>query len=93
MEHISRIIPDALRGTGKEQVRRQPVVDWEKLWKEVCGSEAGRFSHAIACENGILKVEVTNSCWLMEIKRRKDRLKKELEQKTGRALKEIRFVR
>jgi predicted nucleic acid-binding Zn ribbon protein len=95
MERISHILPRVLQNPGAEfkQTGRHPVADWEKLWAETCGDDAKQFSHAIACENGVLKVEVTNSCWLMELKRQKPRIKKALEQRTGIALKDLRFVR
>lgn len=94
MEKIGDIIRRVLKNPSADFSRKETaIIDWEKLWSEICGDEARHFSHAVGYTGGILTVSVTNSCWLMELKKQKSHLKKALEQRSGMTVSDIRFIR
>ncbi len=92
-KRIGDIIFDALkRGNGTFGSRHTGIIDWDKIWTEVCG-EAKEFSYVKRMEKDILYVCVKNSAWLLELRKNKTDLIKLLTEKTGKTLKDIKFYR
>ncbi|MCX7705416.1 MAG: DUF721 domain-containing protein [bacterium] len=91
---FSEVLPDAIRSIGCSDIypRVDGILDWEKIWAEISG-EASRFSYFLNFKDGIVLVAVKNSAWVLELTKRKPSILKALRDRTGKKIKEIKFIR
>ncbi|MCM8763908.1 MAG: DUF721 domain-containing protein [Candidatus Omnitrophica bacterium] len=91
---ISEVLAGILKKTDSSETHRRntEVVDWEKIWAEMCG-EARNYSYVIKYADGTLIVAVKNSAWVLELSKREKELLEKLQKTTGEKIKSIKFVR
>ena len=91
-EILKRVLQKIQNKEEKKEERINPIIDWEKIWIELFPEES-LFTEVIEMNKKILSIRVTNSAWMMELKKRKQDIKKQLEQKTGFLFVDIKFFR
>jgi len=90
---ISEIIPSVMKNLwGQEEFRTQGIIDWDKIWAEICG-QARDYSYVSRVINETIIIKVKNSAWMLELKKNQNELMKKLKDRTGKNIKQIKFVR
>ncbi|MCL5409040.1 MAG: DUF721 domain-containing protein [Candidatus Omnitrophica bacterium] len=96
IEKISEIVKRVLNRISnkieKEDIRKNPIIDWEKIWIELFPEES-IFTEVLGVKNKNLLIKVKSSVWLMELKKRKPDIKKTIEKRTEYSLLDIKFFR
>ncbi|MCL5674251.1 MAG: DUF721 domain-containing protein [Candidatus Omnitrophica bacterium] len=91
-EILARVLKNINNNTETETKRINPVIDWEKIWIELFPDESV-FTEVIGLDKKTLLIRVTSSAWMMELKKRKQDIKNQLEERTGTPLSDIKFFR
>jgi predicted nucleic acid-binding Zn ribbon protein len=90
VDPTAAIVPRLLRDLGLER----GVVGWQAVeaWPEIVGPRIARRTRAAGFHEGVLRVEVEGSAWAFELEFLKRRFLKELQQRLGSHVRELRFV-
>ncbi|HOJ30826.1 MAG TPA: DciA family protein [bacterium] len=90
---VGDVLKNILKNTGKpEQVRHEGIIDWDKIWAEVC-EKARPYSYVVTMFEKTLVVRVKNSAWVLELRKNEKEIINKLQARTGRKLEKIMFVR
>lgn len=91
---MSDVLPGVLKNIGhkKGYERTDGIIDWDKIWAEIAG-DARAHSYVVSQSNDILVIAVKNSAWVMELKKREQVFLQMLQERTGRKIRKLKFIR